>query len=332
MRNIFKLGRRSARTVLCLASCSLALALVSAPARAQAWPDRPVRLVVSFGPGSASDIIARMVANDLQEQFKQPFVVENKAGAGGLIGTDYVAKAKPDGYTLLLSSGTVQSINPHLYKKLPFDPIGDFSAMGLVCTLPYLLAVDARLPVKTLKDFMVYAKAGNKLSYAYSNGPGQMGGELLSKALGVTFAAAAYKSSPQAMTDVVGGHVNFMFTDVSSSNAYLHARGLRPLALTAATRSKLLPDLPTFEEASGLKNFEMVTWVGISGPAGVPAAIVSRVNAGINRMLGRPQIVETLAGLGAEVSGGTPAEFNDFMKKQLELWGGKVKQANIEPQ
>ncbi|WP_158215302.1 Bug family tripartite tricarboxylate transporter substrate binding protein [Candidimonas nitroreducens] len=321
--------RRTARA-LCLLPAIFALASWSMPASAQDWPDRPVHLIVSFGAGTASDIMARMIANDLQQQFKKPFIVENKPGADGLIGTEYVARSKPDGYTLLLSSGTIQSINPHLYKKLPFDPIADFSPMGLLCTLPYMLTINAKLPAKNLKEFMAYAKQNaGKISYAYSNGPGQVGGELLAKALGVKFIAVPYKSSPQAMTDVQGGHESFMFTDVSSSKPFIQSGGLRPLAIASTSRSTLLPNLPTMEEASGLKHFDMITWVGVSGPAGVPEGIVAKVNSGINKMLSRPNVVKTLADLGAEKGGGTPDQFKAFMKQQLDLWGKKVKEANI---
>lgn len=301
-------------------------------ARAQAWPDKPVHLIVSFGPGSASDIIARLVANELQNQFGQSFVVENKPGANGVIGTEHVAKARPDGYTLLLSSGTVQSINPHLFKKLPFDPVGDFSAMGIVCTLPYILVVDAKLPIRNFKEFTAYAHSSKPMNYAYANGPGQIGGYLLSKALKVPFLGVPYKSSPQAMTDVVGGHVGFMITDVSSSKPFIQSGGLRPLAIASKTRSRLLPDVPTIEEASGWSNLEMVTWVGISGPAGVDASIVTKVNEGIAKMLKDPHVIKTLANLGAEPVGGTPAEFSAFMTQQLKLWGEKAKQSSILPQ
>jgi len=325
-----QLFRWTFRTFIALALPCVSTA--SHGAEAKTWPDKPVRVIVSYGPGSASDIIARIVASELQAKYKQSFIVENKPGANGLIGTEYVARADPDGYTLLLSSGTVQSINPHLFKKVPFDPIASFTAMGLVCTLPYLLAVDAKLPVKNMKEFMAYARQNKGLTYAYSNGPGQVGGYKLGKALGADFTAVPYKSSPQAMTDVIGGHIGFMFTDISSSKPFLKPDGLRALGLASDKRSKLLPDLPTIKESSGLADFEMVTWVGISGPAGVPEPIVAKVNAGINEMLQKPRIIETLAELGAEPAAGSPAQFLAFEKNQLALWEKKVKEANIEPQ
>lgn len=296
------------------------------------WPSRPVKVVVAFGPGSATDIVARLVAEELYAEFKQPFVVENRPGANGAIAGDIVAKAAPDGYTLTVATATVQSINPHLFAKLPYDPLKNFTLVARICTIPYLLAVDARLPVNTVREFIEWASKAKSLTYAYANGPGQIWGSLLSLRANLNAVGAPYKGSPQAMTDLAGGQLSYMFTDPAAGGPFLQSGKIRALALASDQRSTILPDLPTMREASGLEGFDLATWIGVAGPAGLPLVISEKINTAVNNALKKREIVKKLAALGADVMPATAAESQAYMARQLEAWGQRVRAAGIQPQ
>ena len=314
-----------------------ALALLAwsalATAFAQEWPVRPVRIVTAFGAGSASDIVARMIAEDLQATFKQPFVVDNKPGASGILAAEMVAKSPADGYTLFLTTNTANSVNPYLFKKLPYDPIKDFTPIARVCYFPFVLAVNAALPVKSVAELLAFGRsAQNKLSYAYGNSTGQVAGAAFSSLTRLDAAAVPYKSTPQALTDLIGGQVTFMFVDLASSRPHVASGRVRVIAVTSEQPSAMAPDLPTVAAAAQLPGFDLSAWVGVIGPAGMPRAIVDRLSTRIASMLARKEVVDKLASLGAEAAPGSAAELDTYMRRQLDVWGRKVKDAGIQPE
>ncbi len=308
----------------------LTLALCSA-AQAGDWPAQPVRILTAFGPGTASDMVARMIAEDLQNTFKQPFIVENKPGASGILAATAVAEAAPDGYTLFLTTNTANSANPYLFKKLPYDPVASFTPIARVCNFPFVLAVEAKLPVNSVAELIQYShKTPNGLSYAYGNSTGQVAGAAFKSLTGLKATAIPYKSTPQAMTDLIGGQVAFMFVDLASSQPNMQAGRLRTLAVSTEKRSALVPELPTVAEAANLPGFDLAAWVGVMGPAGLPQEITEQLSTQINRMLARPDVVAKLTAMGAEVSPAPAAEFADYLQRQLVVWKTKVNEAGIQ--
>ena len=316
-----------------LVALAVLCGLSAAPALAQTWPTKPVRIVTAFGAGSASDIVARLLAEELQAAFQQPFVVENKPGASGMLAAENVAKSAADGYTLFLSTNTAHSANPHLFKKLPYDPIADFTPIARVCFFPFVLAVNAASPVKTVDQLVAFAKSGQaKASYGYGNSTGQIAGAAFTSLMKLDAAAVPYKSTPQALTDLIGGQVTFMFVDLASSQPHVKSGRVRLLAVSSEQKSPQAPDLPTLAAVANLPGFDLSAWVGVLAPAGLPADITTRLSDQINRTLQRKDIVDRLAALGADVSPTHAAEFDRFMRVQLTSWGRKVKDAGITPE
>jgi len=312
---------------------ALALVLFAGVAAAQSWPTKPVRIVTAFGAGSASDIVARLLADEMQAAFQQPFIVENKPGASGILAADMVTKAPPDGYTLFLSTNTAHSVNPHLFKKLPYEPITGFTPIARVCYFPFVLAVNAALPVTNVEQLMAYARnAQNKANYAYGNSTGQIAGAAFAALAKLDVAAVPYKSTPQALTDLVGGQVSFMFVDLASSQPHLKAGRLRLLAVTSEQKSPQAPDLPPLATAAKLPGYDLAAWVGVLAPAGLPADINKRLSDQIVRVLGRKDIAERLASLGADVAPGGAQDLERTMHEQLQSWGRKVREAGIQPE
>ena len=232
-------------------------AMLASTVFAQAYPNRAVKIIHSFGVGSGSDQIARIVAAELQTSFKQPFVVEPKPGAAGFIAAQEVMKAAPDGYTLFMAPSTVLAANSSLFKKLPYDPVKDFSPVGLICTVPTLLVVDANLPIKSVADLLSYAKAKGHISYGYGSSTAQIGGAALTNVNKLNATGVGYKSSTLALTDVVGGQTAFMFIDIGASQALVQAGRVRPIAVANEERSALVPDLPTIAATPGMAGFEL---------------------------------------------------------------------------
>lgn len=298
-----------------------------------AWPSKPVRIIVPLGAGSASDIHARMVAEELQTVYKQPFIVENKPGASGFLGAEFVARAAPDGYTLLETSNTVSSINPFLFKKLPYHPTKDFTPIARLSFMPFVFLVNTELPVKNVQDLIAYAKAAKKhISYGYANATGQVAGAALVSKSGIDCVTVPYKGTPAAMSDLMGGQITFMTGDLASAKSLIEAKKVRPIAVFTKQRSALAPELPSVAESIGAADFDLPTWLGVLGPAGIPAPIVQSLNTRINVFLGRKEIAERLAALGAEVAPATPQELGSFMEQQLEVWKVKVRDAGITPE
>lgn len=316
-----------------LASFTAALALgFAAAAAAQDYPSRPITLVVPFAAGSGTDNVARIVSQRLSERLKQPIVVENKAGANGQIAAEAVAKAKPDGYTLFMTTNTTHSANPSLYKELRYDPIKDFTPIVRTGELPFAVVVNNDLPVKSLADLIAYAKANpGKLSYGTPNSTSLVGSETLKTQAKIDIVGVPYKSSPQALTDVIGNQIQVYLADFGSGMSMIKANRVRTLAVTPARGSKILADVPPV--AKTVPGFDLTSWNGIFGPAGLPKPIVDRISSEVNAVLAEKEVQDKLAAAGFEVwPTKSPEEFSKYVNDQLQLWAGMIKAAGIKPE
>jgi tripartite-type tricarboxylate transporter receptor subunit TctC len=308
------------------------LQAVSRLARAQTYPTRPVRLIVAFPAGGTSDIVARVIGQRLSEQLGQQFVVENRPGAGGNIGTEAVARAAPDGYTLLVASNA-NAANAALYEKLNFDFTRDIAPVAGLIRVPNVFEVTPSLPVKTVPELVAYAKANpGKINMASAgNGTSQhIAGELFKMMTGVNMLHVPYRGSAPALTDLLGGQVEVMFDLMSTSIEYIRTGRLRALAVTTATRSEALPDLPTV--ADFVPGYEASSWQGIGAPKATPTSIIDTLNKEINAALGDPRIKARLADLGAIVISGSPGEFGKFIAEDTDKLARVIKFANIKPE
>jgi tripartite-type tricarboxylate transporter receptor subunit TctC len=308
----------------------LAGVLLSSAALAQSWPSKPVRIIVPFATGGVTDVVIRTIAPKLGEALGQPIVVENKGGAGGTIGTAQGAQAPADGYTFVAPAAS-HTTTPALYPRLTFDPVKDFVAVTQIVTVPYVLVVGPSLPAKDLKEFIALAKAKpGTLAYgsAGNGSSNHLAGELFEIMAGVDLVHSPYKGSGPALTDLMGGHIAFMFDPVNTSVQHIKAGKLRPLGAGSLKRLAALPEVPTIDEL-GLKGFEAVTWIGLLAPAGTPKDIVARMNREIVKVLQDPGVQEKLAASGAEPVGSSPEEFDAYVKKEFEKWGMVIKRANV---
>lgn len=309
------------------------LLYASMPAYAQAYPSRPVTVVVGFGAGSGTDILARILAEELRQAFNQPFLVVNKPGATAGIAAEYVARAAPDGYTLFITSNSSHSVNPHLYKTMRYDPKKDFTAVGRIADFPFVLVVNPQVPANSPAELVFYVRANpGKTSYAYGNTPGQVAGAALVKLMKLDSIAVPYKSSPAAMTDVAAGLENFMVVDLASSQALVKAGRLRAIAVTTSTRSQLAPQLPTITETLNLAGYDLRAWTGMFGPAGMPRDITARLSGELQKILNRAEVRSRLLAGNMEPTPQTTAEFESFLADQYNVWGAKIKDAGIEPE
>ena len=318
------------RQFLCLAAATAGLPAVSRIARAQAYPARPVRLIVGFAAGGAPDIAARLVAQWLSERLGQQFIVENRPGSGGNIATEVVVDASPDGYTLLMS-GLQNAVNATLYEKLNYDFIRDTAPVASVSHENYGMEVHPSFPAKTVSEFIAYAKANpGKLNMASpGNGTGpHMAGELFKIMAGVDMVHVPYRGSPPALTDLLAGQVQLMFSPMSSSIEYVKAGKLRALAVTTATRSTALPDLPTVGEF--VPGYAASGWFGICAPGKTPIEFIDRLNKEVNADLADSRMKARLADLGSEVFPGSPADFGKHIADETEKWGKVVRTAHIK--
>ncbi len=309
---------------------AMGLAGASAASAADPWPSAPITMVVPFAPGSGTDAVARVVAQKLSDRLKQPVLVDNKPGASAQIAAVYVAKAKPDGYTLFMTTNTSHSANPSLYRNLKYDPIKDFTPIARVGELPFALVVTPTLPVKTLKEFLDYARANpGKLSYATPNSTSLVASETINRIAGIDVLGVPYKSSPQAMTDTVSGQIQMYVTDVGSGMGMMHANKVRTLAVTTARPLKTFPGVPPI--ASSVPGFDLTSWNGIFGPAGMPRPVVDRINQELQVALAERDVQEKLAQIGFEVwPTKTPDEFATYVSDQLANWSSLIKKANIK--
>jgi tripartite-type tricarboxylate transporter receptor subunit TctC len=310
---------------------ALFIALASSVTLAQSYPSHPIKLVVPFAPGSATDSAARLVAQALGDRLKQSVVVDNRAGASGIIAAELVAKSPADGYTLFMTTNTTHSANPSMFKTLPYDPIKDFVPVILVGELPFVLVVNNDLPVKTVNELIAYAKANpGKLSFPYASSTSQVSSETLRVMTGIQAVAIPYKSSPQATTDLMAGRTQFFITDLATSLPHIRAGKVRAIALTPR-RSPLLPGIPAMDES--LPGFDLISWNGILAPASTSPDIVGKLNAELKIVLAQPELREKLEALGFSVTGtSTPTQFSDFLKLEIAKWAKWVREAGIQPE
>jgi len=326
----------STRRTLTLAAASALglLALTPLAAQAQTFPTKAITIIVPFSAGGTTDILARVLGQFMSKDLGQPVIIDNRAGAGGNIGTQLVARAAPDGYTILMGTVGTHAINQSLYPKLAFDPIKDFAPLTRVALVPNLLVANPAQPFKTVKELMAYAKANpGKVTFG-SSGSGtsiHLSGELFKQMAGVDIQHVAYKGSAPAVNDLLGNHIAIMFDNMPSAISHVKAGKLRPLAVTTAQRSPALPDVPTIAEA-GVPGYEATSWFGLLAPAGTPAPVVTKLNAAILKALADPDVKKKLLEQGAEPAGETPAQFAAFIASETVKWGKIVKQSGATAQ
>jgi tripartite-type tricarboxylate transporter receptor subunit TctC len=297
-------------------------------APAEGWPSRPVMLVVPFPAGSATDSVARKLAEGWSAAFHQPFVVENKPGADGIIAARAVARAEGDGYTIFVTTNTTHSANPNIYTSLPYDPEKDFAPVGGIMKIPMVLAVRANAPANDLASFVKLAKE-KQMSFGSGNTSSRGAAELFKARIGATMLHVPYRGTPQAITDLLGGSIDFMFPDPSSALGPIQGGQLKLLGVASAQRLNQFPNVPTIAE-SGYPGFEMVAWVGAFVPARTPADIVTRLNAELNKILARPDMLAYFDTIGAQVYATTPQGLLAYAREDRSRWAHIVDVAQIE--
>jgi tripartite-type tricarboxylate transporter receptor subunit TctC len=310
----------------------LTLFFWAAFAAAQAYPVKPVTFIVPFPPGGGTDISARTVAAKLGEKWKQSVIVENKSGAAGILGADAAAKARPDGYTLLIVNVGVTSINPALYARLPYNPDTAFTPISLICELPFVLMASPSFPPNSVKELVAYAKANpGKVTFASSGqgGSPHLTAEIFQLATGTKMTHVPYKGGGQAMPDLMAGHVDLLFASVLESSGHIKSGRLKGLAVTHAKRSPALPDVPTLAEA-GVKDAESGSWIALLAPAGTPAAIVTKVGADIRDALGQSDVKEKLVSQGAVPQASTPQELQALINADLARYGKIIREQGLK--
>jgi tripartite-type tricarboxylate transporter receptor subunit TctC len=304
----------------------------AALAMAQSYPSKPVRLIVPFAAGGNVDITARQIAPGLSELLGQNFIVDNRVGAGGVIGAEVVAKAAPDGYTLMMGSNSTVSVAPSLYPKLAYHPVRDFAPVSLVATTPFVLVVHPSVPAKSVKELIALAKAKPGRMAMASGGTGssnQLVGELFQSLTGAKFTHVPYKGAAPAGVDLMAGQVDLLFDQLSSSVGPIKSGRIRALAVTSAARAAVFPDIPTMKEA-GVANFEVTNITGVLAPAGTAADIIVKLNAAILKVLATQATKERFAGLALEPAPSTPEQFLTYIKEDFARWTKVVKDANIK--
>lgn len=307
------------------------LASACAAAGAQTYPSKTIRVIVPFAVGSGTDILTRLVTDELQKNLGVPFIVDNKPGASSQIAAEAAAKAEPDGYTLMMTTNTAHSANPHLFKKLRYDPLKDFTPVARVNQFLFALAVRADSPIKTPAELLAKAKAEpGKMSYGFGNSTGQVAGAHFVKYGRIDAMPVPYKSTPPAMTDIAVGQVEFIFVDWAAAQSFMKAGKLKLIAVQSDQRSALLPDLPPVGET--VPGFTFTVWGGLIAPAGVPPAIVNTLNAAVNKVLATPAVREKMMGLGLEPFPASVEEFRKFAIEQHAAWGKSIRDAGIQPE
>jgi tripartite-type tricarboxylate transporter receptor subunit TctC len=309
----------------------LGIALVAAPACAQTYPAKPVRILIAQAPGSATDVISRVVGNRLSEQLGQPIVIEARPGAGGALGTEAAARSAPDGYTLFMANNSTHGSNPALYAKLPYDPVGDFQPISFVASVPYVLVVHPSLPVKNVQELIALVKSRpGQMNYA-SAGNGsthQFCAELLKTMAGIDIVHVPYKGSGPGIAALLANEVVMMFSNVADIGAQIKAGKVKPLAVTSAKRAASLPDVPTMQE-SGLPGFEINSWFGLLVPAATPKPVVARLNAETRKVLARDDVRATLGAQGLDVRASSPEEFAAYIQSEIARFTRIAKAAGI---
>ena len=320
------------RATLALGLMALTALPLGSTALAQGFPDRPITLVVPFAAGGSTDVVARIVAQKMSEDLGEQVIVQNVAGAGGNLGADNVARADPDGYTILMGTVATHALNPLILKTKPYDPEKDFSPISLLVVVPNVLVVNPELPAKDVAELLALLKAKpDEYSYASSgNGtPLHLSGELFKKMAGVSMQHIPYKGAGPALNDVIGNQVPIMFDNLPSSSSHIKAGTLRALAVTTAERAPSFPDVPTVAEA-GIPGYETYTWNALFAPANTPQPVVARLNEAANKALKDPAVVERMKEFSATIVGSTPEELQAHVKAELAKWTPVVRDANVQ--
>jgi tripartite-type tricarboxylate transporter receptor subunit TctC len=312
--------------------CAFLLCALAGGVAAQPYPAKPVRMIVAFPAGGGSDIVARALAQQLNELLGQPMLVDNRGGAGGIIGTELGARAAPDGYTLTLGSSGGFAITPHLHPKLPYDPVRDFAPVGLFTRLTFVLDVHPSVPARSVKELVALARSkAGRLNFG-SSGQGataHLATEHFMSLTRVKMTHVPYKGAAPAMTALVAGEVDVLFDSMPTTLPHARSGRIRPLAVTTLQRSTLMPALPTLDEA-GVKGYELASWFGIFAPAGTPRAVVERLNAAINTATQRPELRERLSSQGAEPLSGTPEDLAAYLRRELDKYGKIIREAGVK--
>jgi len=310
---------------------SLLAALAIPLAHAQTYPSKVVKLVVPFPAGSATDQVARVIGQQLQESLGQPFVVENKPGAQGSIASAEVARAAPDGYTLMLTTNTPQAANVSLFKKLTYDPVKDFAPVARLGTISFMIMVRPDFPAKNFKEFLAHAKANSgKLSAGYGSAGSQVSQAMLRSMGKIDFIDVPYKGLPQAITDVLGGQISFTFADLANALAQIKGGKLRGIAVTSQKRSALAPDVPAIAEE--LPGYELIAWFALVAPAGTPPAVVARLHDITAKSLAKPEVIARFASLGTDVAPMNPEQLGGFIRSEIAKFARLAKEAGIQPE
>jgi len=302
------------------------------PVMAEQWPSKPIRIVVPYPPGGGNDVLARLFAPELGQILGQSVVVENRPGAGGSMGSASVAKAAPDGYTLLIVNTVPHTSAAGIYSKLPYDPVKDFSAVALVASNPYVIAVNPKLPVKNIAELIALARSKPGTIFYGSAGTGSvthLNTELFKSVVKIDLTHVPYKGGGPAIADLLGGQVQMTTENVFLMMPYFNAGQLRPIAVTSLKRSSILPDVPTIAE-SGYPNFEIIGQFGFVAPAGTPDDVIMKLNSAFNKILKSPEIIKKLNAQGSDVRSGTPEAFQAILQSESTKWLGVIKDANIK--
>jgi tripartite-type tricarboxylate transporter receptor subunit TctC len=317
-------------------SVAVAVSFTAAAAAAtteQGWPAKPVTIVVSFVPGGATDLVGRIIASELSSALGQNFIVANRPGAAGQVGTEYVASQPNDGYTLLISA-TGHVMAPSIQPKVSYHPVNDFEPVSLLITMPNLLVVNPSLPAKTFTEFVQWGKTQQSIPYGSAGvgGATHLSGELLRHLSHLPLTHVGYKGNGPSMSDTVSGHIQVAFVDTVSVGALVSTGKLRALAVTSAQRSKLYPEVPTIAE-SGYKNYDLINWVGLYAPAGTPKAIVERLNLEVTKIMNKPEVIERMDNLGADSTNKLdPAAFRTFVANQVQRWQETIQVTGVKIQ
>jgi len=315
------------------AAAGVSVGLIAPAARAQAegYPKQPIRIIVPFAAGSGTDAVARLVARSLGDALKASVIVDNKAGANGIIAAEAAAKAPPDGYTLFMTTNTTHSANPSLMKSLPYDPVKDFAPVSRMGNLPFMLVVNNALPVKNVNELLAYGRANpGKLTYASGNSTGIVAGATLARMSNIEMLHVPYKSTPPAISDVIGGQVSMMFVDLAAGLATVRGGKMRAIAVTTQERTKLFPELPPLADTPELKGFDITSWNGVYAPAGTPKPIIATLNRILADTANSAEFRERAGKLGFDAFGSTPDELGAFTVSELTKWKRLIQAAGIQ--
>lgn len=312
-------------------SAALGFGLVASQALAQAYPNKPIKAVVPFAAGSATDQIGRAFTQKMSEVLGQPIIIENRAGVNGMLGADAVAKSAPDGYTIMVGTNSTNAALKSLMKKLPYDQDTAFAPIGYIGSVPLIVAVNNDVPVKNLRELVAAAKAKpNQLTFASASTSQRVSTEMLQSMAGIEMTHVPYKSGPAAMTDLIGGQVNLFTADFAVMLPQVKAGKIRGLAVTSMQRSKAIPELPTVNEALGLKDYELIAYFALFAPAGTPPDVITRLNRALNTAVADKDIIERFSAIGFETAPGTPEALAQRNRVETAKWAKAIRDAKIE--